>query len=218
MAKDLTPITTPRGLLQWVNISGQGKLNYNEDGYNYVATIYIAGEPAQKLKAQIDELAETLPKDKKIKSLGYKTVYKSPDGNLFTTTANKAATEEDEATDMISFAFSTSVTWTDGKAKVIDVYNAKGAKVAGFNKKIGNNTEGAISGNLKPYTRGKECGISLFLNKVQIFKFIEYTEDSGFAAEEGDFEGDTDTFEAQPVETAKPVEKAAATSTVKPRL
>lgn len=204
---DLTKVVTPVGELHWVNIQGQGKQNYNQDGYNYVATVHLTGEDAEGLKAKIDEVLGDVPKGKTVKSTGYRQLFKDKEGTL--RSPNKEGkimvdgediTAECELTDIWAFTFTTGTTYADGKTKQINVYNAKSKKVDMGERQIGNGSEGAISGKMRRFERGKEIGVSLFLHAVQLTKFEAYEGDAGFEEQEGDFDGVDETdgdFETQ---------------------
>lgn len=181
-------IVTPVGPLSWVQITGQGKLNYNEDGYNYVSTLTLDTETAKPLIAQIDEIAKGCPADKKFKSNGYRPVYLDKDGNQFVETDNRAFDEKngDKKTDLLAFSFATRTQYDDGKPTVIGVYNAKGDKVVLGDRLIGNGTIGSLSGKGKVYVNGKNTGVSLYLKAVQIVKYVPYDGDAGFAKVEAD--------------------------------
>jgi len=88
----------------------------------------------------------------------------------------------------------------------IAIYNAKGNKVSLGDKKIGNGSLGAIVGAAGVYDAGKGAqGVTLYLNAIQLTKFVEYTQDAGFDAQEGDFDGvPTELDEAAGDEEAKP--------------
>jgi len=217
-------VVTPVGELWYCQIAGQGKKNYNEDGYVYTATVHLTGEAAEGLKAKIDEVLGDPPKGKKVKSVGYRDVYKAPDGKFFTETSNREAGEDDVKTDITAFTFSTNTTFDDGRTKQISVYNAgkpneKPKKVNLGGRGIGNGSRGAISGIMQRFESGKDVGVSLFLNAVQITKYIEYSGDSGFdSQEDGDFEDvesdGTEGFAEEATQEEKPVK----TTKAKPRL
>lgn len=200
-------IVTPVGDLLWVHISGQGKLNYNKDGREYVATVRLSGKPAEELKAAIDAVYDEDHTSKyNLRSKGYKEL-KGEDGKL---------------TGEIDFNFKTQTTFQDGTQKTIQVFNKNAEKVSLGSKKIGNGSRGAISGSAQYYINGKEDGVSLWLNSVQLTKFVEYEDNGGFAkaeGDDGDFTGvqdDESGFTGQPEkETPKEEEQPKA---AKPRL
>lgn len=211
---DLIPIVTPIGKLYYVQITGQGKKNYNEDGFVFTATLHLTGDKAEALKAKIGEVLGEVAKDEHLKSLGYKELLEDDEGVY---TPSSKTTERDKSakpTGITSFSFSTStVIGEEKKPKKISVYNSAFPKPQKLNlgdKTIGNGSEGAISGTMKRYKQKKGAvGVSLFLNAVQLSKFIEYTEDAGFSGVEGGYTGededgiDTSTMETEAVKTAE---------------
>jgi hypothetical protein len=214
MSKDLKSIATPVGELHWVNITGQGKQNYNEDGYEYVATVHLTGQEALILKATIDEVLGVVPSGKIVKSTGYRELLEDAEGALFTPTANK---KEGTATGIFAFTFKTGATFEDGRQKKVAVYNATAQKVDMGDRLIGNGSKGAISGKMQRFERGKEVGVSLFLNAVQLTEYVPYEGDAGFEAQEGGTftapnDGETG-FSGQTKEVSEPAKVAA-----KPRL
>lgn len=206
---ELVPIVTPVGELHYVHISGQGKLNYNEDGYNYVATLYLEDEKAKKVIAQLEEVLGDVPKGKNVKSKGYRELLKDENG-MYEPTSNTAERDANAvATGIYAFRFSTSTTFADGKQKKVSVYNSANppSRINLGDRKIGNGSKGAISGRLQRYEKGKDVGVSLFLNAVQLVEFIEYVGDAGFEEQEGGFIGDGEGFD--PGTTEASVENAS---------
>lgn len=214
---DLIKIATPVGELHYVNISGQGKENYNEDGYEYVATVYLDKTKPEVVEfiAKIEELKLSGPKDKTLQTSGYFDLFKDEEGKLFAHTDEK---DGGEPTNLIGARFKTKTTFTDGKQKKIAVYNVKRKVVDLGERRVGNGTIGAISGAMQLYVNGKKWGISLFLNSIQITKFIEYVGDAGFEEQEGDFEGfdEGGDFEVKSSPSVKAEDKPAAKT--KPKL
>lgn len=196
-------VKSPRGELKWVFIDGEGREDQSGN-MKYSACVVMTPEEAQPMIDAIDEFwEENKPRAaKKPKSLGF---------------ANEKVNEKE--TGNISFMFKTNVTYPDGKANVVDVYNAKAKKISLGGRKIGNGSEGYISGSMDVYTTdktGKTAGVTLYLNAVQLTKFVEYEGNTGFEAEEDGFEGfedstsdfeevpDTKNYEAEPEDDAKP--------------
>lgn len=223
---DLVKCVTPVGELHYVNISGQGKQNYNEDGYEYVASIRLSGEKAEKLIADFDAIAETMPAGMTLKSCGYTEVVKDSEGKLRVPTKNKPKTDDEEGTGVYNFTFKTNVTYGDGRPKKITVYNdgkkspnGKPQIVNLGDRKIGNGSIGAISGVLKGSPYKKEFSVSAYLNSIQIVKFEEYIGDAGFDAQDdgefdGAFEDEESGFESVPEEQGESTKEEKA----KPRL
>ena len=203
MAKDLINVVTPVGELHWVNISGQGKQNYNKDGYEYVATLYLKGAEADELKKKIDAVIAKPPAGCELKSKGYKELLEDKEGNLHYPNKNdkvvikNAAGEKEDITKQCkasgtwAFVFRTGVAFQDGKRKIVNVFNCAKPpqKVNMGEKKIGNGTKGAISGRMRMYERGSEYGVSLFLHAVQIVSLKDFDGGAGFGEQEGDFYG-----------------------------
>ena len=221
MAKDLTPVVTPVGELWYVNITGQGKQNYNEDGYEYVATVHLTGKPAEDLKAKILEVLGPVPKGKTVKSTGFRELLKDAEG-IYTPTKN--TTERDkkaEPTGIIAFTFKTGAVFEDGRPKKVAVYNASAQKVEMGERLIGNGSKGAISGKLQRNERGPEIMVSLYLNAIQLTEYVPYEGDAGFEAQaEGTFTAPTDGesgFQGQPAQGST-AESPAEPAKVKPRL
>lgn len=190
-------LTTGVGTLMWVNMEGQGKLDYNGDKREYVASVVLPAKHAKKvldkIRAYYDKNSE--PKDR-LRSCGYKRC--DADGTT------------NEEGDHYSFNFKTRTVFPDGKQKVIQVYNASGAKVDLNGAKVANGSRGAISGVMGFYRKGLDAGVSLYLNKVQIVEFTPYNgmdDEDPFDSHEGDFEGVPGGFESASGEekaTAKP--------------
>jgi len=209
---DLVPVVTPVGELHYVNISGQGKQNYNEDGYNYVATINLTGKDAEDLKEEIDEVIGEVAKGENLKSRGYRELMEDEKG-IYTPTQNtKERDASAKATGIYAFSFSTATTFADGKTKKISVYNSANppSRINLGDKKIGNGSKGCISGKMQRYKKGKDVGISLFLNAVQLVDFKEYVDDAGFAAQDGGFVGDGDGFNPSTAEAEVDKKEAVA--------
>lgn len=219
---ELVKVGTPIGKLMWLNVSGQGKLNYNEDGREYVASVILDKDTAELLIAQIQEVYDADHQSgKNLKSMGYKPCTeegknKDEDGNEVT----------EKNAEYFVFNFKTGTTFKDGKAKKIAIYNANAKKVDIGDTRVGNGSSGAISGSMRYYINGREDGVSLWLNAVQITKLVEYTEDAGFEVyeDEDSFTGvkDAETgFTGQPEDTDGTNETSEASEEpkkAKPRL
>ncbi len=192
---------TPRLSLAWIKITGEGeenmsgKLQYlasgimdpknNEADAAYIASIdafWEENRPAEKRKAKSkgyylnDPL---LDKDGNKQYDDDDKLIKDPDGKVLVT-------------------FKTGTTFPDGKGKVVKIYNSKNKIVSLGDVSIGNGSEGHISGAMGIYinkvkNKIQDAGVTLYLDAIQLKKFIAYTgADAGFAAddeEEGGFTG-----------------------------
>lgn len=215
MSKNLVNIVTNVGELWHVNITGQGKLNYNEDGYEYVANIRMPKEKAQAHIDAIEKVLGEVPKGKTVKSRGWRELLEDEEGVYFPTSKTKEAGRDDKAkkTGIIQFAFKTVTAFPDGKPKKVGVYNSANppTKLNMGDKLIGNGSMGCISGKMERVERGKEVMVSLYLNHIQLVKFVEYQGDAGFAAQDEGFTG----FGSDMPEPEAPQSEAAATETPK---
>jgi hypothetical protein len=196
MANAMQKFTSPVGNLAWVFITGAGKKDLKGNDRFVASVEFPKDDPGfTQLEAQVMAFWEAnKPSGAKLpKSTGIKVV-KDKDGN---------------PTDMRSVNFWTSTTNQDGSPKVIKTYNAKAVEVNLGNKKIGNGSRGAISGAMAIFDQGvANRGVTLYLNAIQITKFVEYQDGPGFAtaAEEDGWTGEDSEsgFEPQAEPTARP--------------
>lgn len=176
---------SPKGTLEWVTISGEGKENLSGK-LQYVANLVVeADDPI------VDEINAFWEANK---PAGYKKEPKStgiyPHG---VATGNKdeegkAIYEEDGK---VYLAFKTGTTFPDGSTKKVQIYNAKARKVElPEGTSIGNGSIGKVAGamgiyvNKTPKGAITAAGVTLYLDAVQIFKLEEFTQDAGFDAED----------------------------------
>jgi len=168
-------VTSPIGDLMYINITGQGKENYDGDGYDYVATVDIPKEEAKSFMKEIDTFLEDNKPSKahKLRSLPYRTSKdndKIPKG-------------------IVRFNFKTQTTFESGDTRKINLFNKDNERRSlPEGTKIGNTSRGRISGKITIYKGKKDYGATLWLNGIQILKFVEYIEDSGFDEADGDFD------------------------------
>jgi len=217
-SQTLQKFMSPKGSLEWVTITGEGKENLSGK-MQYVASLVLTAEQADEIAAKIEAFwQEHRPKKVKVpKSTG-----------LYPQMKKTGETDEDgeaikEPTGNFILAFKTGVTWPDGSPILVKTYNAKGKEVALGATKIGNGSTGKVSGSFDIYTtkskQGQivDAGVTFYLNAIQISKLEVYSEDAGFEAdedEEGGWTGEDDTFEGVHEEQAE--EKSEPAS--KPRL
>lgn len=198
-------INTPKASLVWVTIDGEGKENLSGK-FKYVATAIVpkTSQVVKDIQAYWEEHRPAgfkLTKKTEQNPKGYKSIGIYPhkvETNEVDEDGDKIYKEHDE---LVELRFSTDTTWPDGKTKVIDIYNAKGRKVAlPEGVKIGNGTLGCVSGAMGIYAqevKGKvvDAGVTLYLNAIQIIKLEEYSADAGFEShddEEDGFTGEQD--------------------------
>lgn len=210
MSDKLVKVESPRGTFEWVVHTGEGKENLSGD-MKYVVNLVLDPQNIEADKKFIDSIhafwEANKPKGfkKKPKSLGYKLhdVVTDDEGNPVLDDEDKKVYDSEGK---VFVVFNTSTTWPAKgdeapKPKVIKVYNAKNVVVDLAGQQIGNGSEGYVSGAMDIYvTKAKEAGVTLYLNAIQLMKFVEFNQDAGFAvhaeedgwtgeAEESPFEG-----------------------------
>jgi hypothetical protein len=205
------------GNLEWVIISGQGKLNTLNDKYQYTATVVMSPEEAQPLIDEINEFFET----HKVKKFAKK------DAQSLGFRPHKVKTDELDEDDQpiyeedgnIAFTFKTDTEFKDGNKKKIKVFNAKGGEVDLGSRAIGNGSRGRLKGVVRYYETPKEHGVSLYLNAVQLSKFVPYVggvQMDEMVDEDGDgFEGFDDG--SAPIPDSNQEQAAAAEEKASPK-
>tara|TARA_R110000751_G_scaffold213820_1_gene317349 strand:- start:4266 stop:4814 length:549 start_codon:yes stop_codon:yes gene_type:complete len=163
--------TTPKGDLRWVTINGRGKEDL-QGNMTYTADVVVPLDAAQDTIAELDALwNEHKPKGAKAaKSMGYKHI----------------------ADDYVVFTLKTKTVFPSGDPKKIFVYNAKAQQIAfPEGKKIGNGSVGRLSGMASVYDAGAASrGVTLYLDAIQLTKFVEYVGASADFKEDDDGEFD----------------------------
>lgn len=201
MANNKINVQSPIGTLMYVMVTGQGKENFEGDGYDYQACVDVPESEADQFIDQIEDFVEdNAPKNGERAGVFYRT------------------SEDDDTIDdgMVRFTFKTQTEFTDRKGNVKDtevaILDAAGTKVKlPEGKLIGNGSTGRAIGTAVIWERGNrkktEYGVSLYLNKVQIKDFVPYEGETVDAIEGGSFNGFDD--ELQPEDDA-PAEETRA--------
>ena len=191
---------TPRGELCWVIITGEGKADMSGN-MKYSATLILDPKKKPEDKAYLDAIdafwEENRPKEKKVaKSKGY--YLNDP---LLDKAGEKQYDDEDklimDPNGRINVVFKTGVAFKDGKPKKVRIFNSKNQVIALGDQSIGNGSEGHLSGSMGIYLNKNkdkivDAGVTLYLDAIQLKKFVPYTgSDAGFAAsdDEDDFMG-----------------------------
>lgn len=194
MANAIEKIKSTKGELQWVTITGEGKENLSGK-MKYQANVVLDPQnvPADAaLVAKMDTFwEENKPKGfkRKPKSMGY--YFNEPvldvDGDP---TYDEEGKKIFNKNGKVHLTFSTDTSYAKtGDIKEIKVYNAKANVVSLGDKTIGNGSIGYIAGAMGIYTSEKngkilDAGVTLYLDAIQLTKFVEFTgSDAGFAAD-----------------------------------
>ena len=171
MSNSKARVITGKGSLFWVTHCGEGMLNYNEDGYNFVASImYLKGSTeAKALEATCKALYEANTK-KGLKKRGECFKY----CNEYCRVKDDSVHFTEDTGTHIVFNFKTKVTSSNGKKSVITIKDYANNIVLLPEGTIGNNSLGKIIGTISYYASKKEDGISLFLSAIQVSKLVSY--------------------------------------------
>ena len=187
---------TPKGVLNWVIISGEGKENLSgRMKYNADLVLPKDSPEAKKLIEFIDEYwMDNLPPSWNAKRAPKSTGYRDEMVVVVNDAGEKQYKEdgtlEKESTGNVVFTFSTDTAYPSGDPKKVSVFNAKGNKVDLGAKKIGNLSEGKISGSVGVYVvkdkKGNimDAGTTLYLNSIQLTKFVEFSGEENWDADE----------------------------------
>lgn len=178
MALPTKRLTTPKGEITWVFINGNPKKDLNGNDRYTAQVEFKKGSPEAKwVTEQIETFwNENKPKGRKCKSNGIHPVMeKDPDTGEWTV-----------ETDRIAVQMWTGTTFKDDSPKTIDVRNAKNRKVNLGTKRIGNGTIGRLDGVMAIYDNGPAAsGVTIYLNAIQIIKFVEFSQEPEFDEEDG---------------------------------
>ena len=170
------------GEFAWMVVSGKGLQNYNKDGFDYTGTVIVSGEDAQNVANQLKALmGDTLSeKGMSMDNVPFRllTDKKADDGSLAYELVKLDTPSFDNLDKKARYGFrfrNSTINGFTGKPQVIGIHDAKGVETTmpeGMG--IGNGSKGVIFGTAVAYTRGRKCGVSLYLDKVQITDLKEF--------------------------------------------
>lgn len=221
MAKsNIVQINSPKGELRWVFITGEGKEDLNGNS-RYSASVYFDAKNAdlKTFQAKVEAFwEENKPKGaKKAKSLGIYRELKENATDKTTVVSITQPYDKDEYTEtgMVCISGWTGTKNKDQSPKKVKTYNAKGSEVSLGSKLIGNGSIGRLGLAMGVYENGPNAGVTLYLNGVQLTKFVEFSSGANFEEDEDDedgFSGIEEDFDsipqsAQEEEAAKPTSK-----------
>ena len=211
-SKTAVNVQSPRGELEWVFNTGDGKKN-KYDKYKYQGSVIVPDAEAAPFIKQIDEFwKENKPKGaKKAATKGYRNQSVKSD-------------EVDEDGDAIyvdvpgftEFFFSTNATWPDGKPRKITVINSKNQPIE-FTQRIGNGSIGRLGGIMDIYDFQGNAGINLYFGAIKLLKFVAAQDGPSFDEDDDDAEFDA-VSDSDKDETFTGEEQQEESSTSKPRL
>lgn len=202
---------TPKGELQYVFITGEGREQLDKTKpKRYQATLRIKSD-SPELEAYREKVLQYWKDhkpdrcdDDEYKSIGIKPEMVWPVGKDGKPDKSKGKkSQKHTGYHLIDFWTNTKFKNKDGSEspKVVNIYNAKGTAVDLKGKKIGNESEGYLTGVMGLYDTGIDAGVNLLLNGIQITKFVEYKasdlvveEEDGWSGED-EFEGLEETSE-----------------------
>ena len=202
---EVQKVVTPKGELEWVTITGEGKENLSGK-LQYVANLVLDPANIEEHQEFLDSIEEYWSKNKPKnfkkapKSMGWylHDPVLDDDGEPVVDDDGKKTYIAVKDGGKVYLAFKTGTTYNDGKDKVIKTYNAKAKRVDLGEVGIGNGSIGQISGAMGIYTNTTpkgailDAGVTLYLDGIKIIKLVKYEgPDSGFEAEE---EIDEDAF------------------------
>ena len=173
---DKLRVTSPKGELKYVVVNGEGKLNYDGDAREFTASIVLPKKKAKEFYAEIcDYFNDNKSNGCDVDEPMNKIMRKTEEGDYMFSFSTKCEFENDEG---------------EVRKSVIGLANKDNvAQKLPDGVGIGNGSIGRIGGSIKYYKRKNKEGVSLFLNNIQILKFVKYVPDNGFEVdEEGEFE------------------------------
>ena len=176
-----TKVQIGPAVLAWTVVSGQGLQNYNKDGHNFTATAIVDGGVAQEMANQFKELIASINPngDLQMDSVPFRlmTDELNDKGEL----AYKLLKLDNPSFDLdaskkYGFRFQQSTINVFTKQKqVIKLYDAKGKEFEmPEGQGIGNGSQGMVFGTAVGWGRGRKCGVSLYLDGVQITDIVEF--------------------------------------------
>lgn len=177
MANVYLPFKTPVSDIQWVTLTGEGKPTMKGDKFQYTATAVLNQEQADAILTELQVFWKdnrpkgALAKQAKpvVKPYMVKTEELDADGDPI-----KVQKTDDKGGLLYTMAAKTYTTNKDGKPTRIPVLNSKGKPIVLGDKIIGAGSRGVIHGSIGIYDVDGSNGLTWYLNKVQLTKFVEY--------------------------------------------
>lgn len=186
MANTYLPFKSPVADLQWVVIAGEGKPTMSGDKFQYSATAVLTESQAKVVREELQAFWKlnrpkgALAKQAKpvVKPYMVKTEEKDEDGDPV-----KKHKTDDKGGLLYTIQAKTYTTKKDGAPTRVPVLNSKGKPVLLGDKIIGTGSRGVIHGAIGIYSVDGSSGLTWYLNKIQLTKFVAY-EGSGTEVED----------------------------------
>ena len=196
MNNERVKITTEKGKFRWVVIAGEGLDNYRKTAKIYQANVILSKEAAAPFIDACNKLLEEEhTKGYKLQSMPFN--YCDSEGNTKIDPADEDCVEyhTEATTEFVLIRSKTNTTFKYGKdstevTKQIKIYSGKNTEIRlPKSVKIGNDSVGRISGSIQYYSdkkdsKGKNEGISYYIDAIQLIELIEYVADVGFAQDD----------------------------------
>ncbi len=209
MAQAKLNFKTPLLPLEWISITGQGKLKMNKDAssedpkdYSYTATVVYPDEESMKKDKAIFDKFWRENKPQGLTKQNY-TMFKEE----MVPTLDAAGKEQKDEDDAIikhasgrwTLAAKTLTQWPDGKPNRVKTLRANGNPLDLGDKQIGNGSIGVLHGSIGINAFAGNEGLAFYLNAVQLKKFVEY---SGADDVESDDLGDDEGLDGIEIDAA----------------
>ena len=168
-------VTTPKGLVRFPHLVKPEMYDGAEVGYTVI--LEFNKEDTDKMMKFLEDELEAAKNAPEFKGKKW-------------THARLGSKEDKNGNTIFKFKNSTTIKGRDGVIpRVIPVFDAKGKVFNAAN--LGNDSVAKVSFVVQPYHKSAtNCGLSLYLQAVQVLKLVEYNNSAsasnfGFGAEEG---------------------------------
>jgi len=204
------PIETPRGKLEWVVITGEGKPNMSGK-LQYTANVVLqTPEETAHIEQLIEDFWQANKPEKFTKAPKSNGVYEHIE---YTGEKDENDQPIKRATGKKYLAFKTGTTYNDGKPKTIKVFNSKNNEVSLGSTKIGNGSLGRICGMMGIYVNKNpktgvvmEAGVTLYLDAIKLLKLEEFQGGPSFSSDDSEFDAVGEDFVGEEVAADAPAE------------
>ena len=201
---------TPLLDLQWVVVSGQGKVKFQKEdnkdpkNYEYQATVVFPDEASMKIEK---EKFDTFWRENKPKGFT-KQKYDMFKPEMVPDLDANGKEQKDadgaiirKATGRWTLTAKTNIVWPEGKPNEIKLLRASGQPLYLGDKQIGNGSVGVLHGSVSINEFAGNEGLLFHLSGVQLKKFVPYEgseiQADNLGEDEGMEDADMDAMESQ---------------------